>query len=131
MSAAQYLPPADRTRAILEDLEAVRENLLALSDDIWAGIDRQDLAAFDEGVRFMRSYVEKMSEFDRLAAELSVLVQQYTQVSLEATEETGQWAFTGVVAVALPRSSRASTDTTGRPLVFQATVPGLYPLRAA
>ena len=90
MSAAQYLPPVDRTRAILEDLEAVRENLLALSDDIWAGIDRQDLAAFDEGVRFMRSYVEKMSEFDRLAAELSVLVQQYTQVSLEATEETGQ-----------------------------------------
>ena len=42
-----------------------------------------------------------------------------------------QWAFTGVVAVALPRSSRASTDTTGRPLVFQAMVPGLYPLRAA
>ena len=41
------------------------------------------------------------------------------------------WAFTGVVAVALPRSSRASTDTTGRPLVFQATVPGLYPLCAA
>ena len=33
--------------------------------------------------------------------------------------------------VALPRSSRASTDTTGRPLVFQATVPGLCPLRAA
>lgn len=80
----------DRTRAILEDLEAVRENLLALSDDIWAGIDRQDVAAFDEGVRFMRSYIEKMTEFDRLADDLSVLIQQYTQVSLEATEETGQ-----------------------------------------
>ncbi len=80
----------ERTLQILEDLEAVRENLLALSDDIWAGIDRQDLAAFDEGVRFMRSYVEKMTEFDRLAADLSVLIQQYTQVSLEATEETGQ-----------------------------------------
>ncbi len=80
----------DRTRAILEDLEAVRESLLALSDDIWAGIDRQDLTAFDEGVRFMRSYVEKMTEFDRLAVDLSALIQQYTQVSLEATEETGQ-----------------------------------------
>jgi hypothetical protein len=90
MSSAQNVPRVDRTRAILEDLEAVRENLLAFSDDIWAGIDRQDLAAFDEGVRFMRSYVEKMTEFDRLAAELSVLIQQYTQVSLEATEETGQ-----------------------------------------
>ena len=90
MSAAQNLPPTDRTREILEDLEAVRENLLALSDDIWAGIDRQDLAAFDEGVRFMRAYVEKMSEFDRLAADLSGLVQQYTQVSLEGSEETGE-----------------------------------------
>jgi hypothetical protein len=89
MSAAQNLPPADRTREILEDLEAVRENLLALSDDIWAGIDRQDLPAFDEGVRFMRSYIEKMTEFDRLAADLSVLIQQYTQVSLESSEETG------------------------------------------
>jgi hypothetical protein len=90
MSAAQSLRPVHCTRAILEDLEAVRENLLALSDDIWAGIDRQDLAAFDEGVRFMRSYVEKMTAFDRLAADLSVLIQQYTQVSLEATEETGR-----------------------------------------
>jgi len=79
-----------RTRQILEDLEAVRENLLALSDDIWEGIDRQDLAAFDEGVRFMRSYVEKMAAFDSLAADLSVLIQQYTQVRLEADEQTGQ-----------------------------------------
>jgi hypothetical protein len=46
-----------RTREILQDLEAVRENLLALSDDIWAGIDRQDLDAFDEGVQFMRTFV--------------------------------------------------------------------------
>lgn len=80
----------ERTLEILEDLETVRENLLALSDDIWAGIDRQDLAAFDEGVRFMRSYVEKMTEFDRLAADLSGLIQKYTQVSLEASEETGE-----------------------------------------
>ncbi|WP_165224684.1 hypothetical protein [Aquisphaera insulae] len=79
----------DRTRAILEDLEAVRENLLALSDDMWDGIDRQDLASFDEGVRFMRSYLEKTTEFDRLAADLSALIQQYTRVSLDEGEETG------------------------------------------
>ncbi len=45
---------SNRTRAILEDLEAVRANLLALSDDIWAGVDRQDLAAFDEGIRLLQ-----------------------------------------------------------------------------
>jgi hypothetical protein len=64
--------------------------LLALSDDIWGGIDRQDLEAFDDGVRFMRSYLEEVARFDRSAADLSALIQQYTQVSLEATEETGQ-----------------------------------------
>jgi hypothetical protein len=86
----ELMTAPDRTRAILEDLEAVRENLLALSGDIWDGIDRQDLAAFDDGVRFMRSYIEKMTEFDRLAADLSGLIQQYTQVSLESSEETGE-----------------------------------------
>ena len=80
---------AARTRLILEDLEAVRENLLALSDDIWSNIDRQDLTAFDEGVQFMRSYVEKMSAFDQVATDLSVLIQQYTSVRLEETEQTG------------------------------------------
>lgn len=80
---------AARTRCILEDLEVVRENLLALSDDIWAGIDRQDLTAFDEGVRFMRSYVEKIVSFDQVASDLSTLVQQYTSVRLEETEQTG------------------------------------------
>jgi hypothetical protein len=48
------------------------------------------LTAFNEGVRFMRSFIEKRTAFDQLAAELSVLIQQYTQVSLEASEETGQ-----------------------------------------
>ena len=90
MAPAQNPSASDRTRRILEDLEAVRENLLALSDDIWDGIDRQDLAAFDEGVRFMRSYVEKTSAFDALAAELSALIQQYTQVRLESEEQTGE-----------------------------------------
>ncbi len=56
---------------------------------------------------------------------------RFTTWLSDAILENRLWAFTGVVAVALPRSSRASTDTTGRPLVFQATVPGLYPLRAA
>lgn len=90
MNAAQDLPPNERTRRILEELETVRENLLALSDDIWEGIDCQDLTAFDDGVRFMRSYVEKMGAFDALAAELSALIQQYTQVRLEAGEYTSQ-----------------------------------------
>lgn len=89
MNVAHYMPPADRTRRILEDLEAVRENLLALSDDIWLTIDRQDLAAFDDGVRFMRTYIERMASFDDLASEISAMVQGYTSVRLESDEQTG------------------------------------------
>ncbi len=55
----------DRTRRILGDLEAVRENLLALSDDIWLSIDHNDCEALEEGVQFKRTYNEKMAAFDR------------------------------------------------------------------
>ena len=79
----------DRTRQILEDLEATRENLLALSDDIWHSIDHNDMQALEEGVQFKRTYNEKMSAFDSLATELSELVQQFTSVSLESDEQSG------------------------------------------
>ena len=51
----------NRTRHILQDLEAVRENLLALSDDIWLSIDHNDSEALEEGVQFKRAYNEKMA----------------------------------------------------------------------
>ncbi len=50
----------DRTRQILEDLEAVRENLLAPADDIWQSIDHNDAQPLEEGVEFRREYNEKL-----------------------------------------------------------------------
>lgn len=86
---AAYLTTTARTRQILEDLEAVRENLLALSDDIWLSIDHNDPVAFEAGVDFKRSYNTKAAAFDVLSSELSALVQQYTGTRLEQTEQTG------------------------------------------
>ena len=79
----------DRTRLLLEDLEAVRENLLALSDDIWQSIDHNDPDSLEEGVAFKRNYNEKLAAFDTLATELSRLVQQFTSVNLSLEEKTG------------------------------------------
>lgn len=79
----------DRTRLLLEDLEAVRENLLALSDDIWQSIDHNDPDSLEEGVAFKRNYNEKLATFDTLATELSRLVQQFTSVNLSSEEKTG------------------------------------------
>jgi len=67
----------------------VRENLLALSDDIWLSIEHNDPQALDAGVEFKRAYNAKAAAFDVVASELSALVQQYTSVSLEATEQSG------------------------------------------
>ena len=78
-----------RIRNILEDLEAVRENLLALSDDIWLSIDHNDPEALDRGYEFKRTYNEKVSAFDTLASDISEIVQQFTEVRLESEEETG------------------------------------------
>jgi hypothetical protein len=72
---------------ILTDLERVRENLLALSDDIWMSIDHNDSQAMREGVEFKGQYNEKLADFDRLAGELSKLVQQFTKVQVEEEEE--------------------------------------------
>jgi len=74
-----------RIRAILTDLERVRENLLALSDDIWLSIDHNDSKAVKRGAEFKLAYNEKMAAFDHVASELSALVQQHTAVQLEPT----------------------------------------------
>tara|TARA_A100001391_G_scaffold186044_2_gene154986 strand:+ start:830 stop:1447 length:618 start_codon:yes stop_codon:yes gene_type:complete len=81
---------ASRTRLILEDLEAVRENLLALSDDIWLSIDHNDDKALDDGVTFKRAYNQKVAAFDSVASDLSQLVQQYTDITLDSDEESGE-----------------------------------------
>jgi len=80
----------ERTLQILQDLEAVRENLLALSDDIWLSIDHNDADALEEGVEFKRTYNAKLSAFDALSSELSLLVQQFTRVDLAEEEESGE-----------------------------------------
>ena len=75
-------------RDILSDLEHVRENLLALSDDIWLSIDHNDTQAMKEGVAFKEKYNEKMTAFDKLSTDLSELVQAFTDVHVE--EEDGK-----------------------------------------
>ncbi len=72
-----------RIRQILTDLERVRENLLTLSDDIWLSIDHNDADALQEGFEFKQAYNDKMASFNRLATDLSALIQQFTSVPVE------------------------------------------------
>ncbi|KYD30546.1 hypothetical protein [Parageobacillus toebii] len=49
----------NRVKLILRDLEAVRENLLALSDDIWLSIDHNDPDSLEEGYQFKKHIIKK------------------------------------------------------------------------
>jgi len=79
----------NRIRKILSDLEAIRENLLALSDDIWLSIDHNDNEALQEGIQFKIAYNQKLADFDTLTSELSAIVQQRTRIHPEDDEQTG------------------------------------------
>ncbi|MBN6187767.1 hypothetical protein JQN58_12720 [Aneurinibacillus sp. BA2021] len=79
-----------RVRAILRDLEAVRENLLALSDDIWLEIDHNDSESLEEGYQFKKDYNEKMRTFDHISHEISAMIQQFMDVNVEEETVQGQ-----------------------------------------
>lgn len=76
----------ERIKSILENLEQVNEDLLALSDDIWLSIDHNDTEAMSEGVKFKTSYNNKLTEFSKLSDSISNLVEEFTGTSPEHVE---------------------------------------------
>ena len=71
----------ERVNEVLRDLERIRESMLMLSDDIWLNIDHNDDEALEEGYVFKKAYNEKMTAFDKLSEELTLLVQDYTKIN--------------------------------------------------
>ena len=77
-------------RNILRDLDNIRENLLAFSDDVWLGIDHNDTKAMKAGMVFKEKLNTQLDAFGKLSDEMTRLVQEYTQVQTEgeASPET-------------------------------------------
>lgn len=77
-------------RNILRDLDNIRENLLAFSDDVWLGIDHNDTKAMKAGIAFKEKLNTQLDAFGKLSAAMTRLVQEYTQVQTEgeASPET-------------------------------------------
>jgi len=80
----------ERIQSIPTNLEAVGEDLLALSDDIWLNIDHNDNDAVAKGAEFKIAFNKNVGEFQKVAARLSTLVEDFTQVpSFEAPDAPG------------------------------------------
>jgi hypothetical protein len=114
----------DRIRSILQQLDQTREDLLALSDDIWLSIDHNDSQALDEGVAFKKAYNAKVAAFDQLAGELSALVQQFTEVTLDEADASANQTPHGTERIIRDLDQReahglANDFTLKRPYGFQ------------
>jgi hypothetical protein len=73
----------ERITQILTDLERVRENLLALSDDVWLSIEHNDSQALQKGFEFKLAFNKKLDTFNQITSDISSLVQQFTEVPIE------------------------------------------------
>jgi hypothetical protein len=79
-----------RVQSILTNLEAVGEDLLALSDDIWLNSEHNDNEPLAEGVRAKTAFNEQVAEFQGVAERLSGLVEDFSQVrTFDAPEAPG------------------------------------------
>jgi hypothetical protein len=80
----------ERIQNILTNLEAVGEDLLALSDDIWLDIDHSDSEAVAKGAEFKIAFNKNVGELQSVAARLSALVEDFTHVpTFEAPDTPG------------------------------------------
>jgi len=80
----------ERIQSILTNLEAVGEDLLALSDDIWLSIDHNDNDSVAKGAEFKIDFNRSVKDFQAVAARLSALVEDFTQVpSFKAPDAPG------------------------------------------
>jgi hypothetical protein len=79
-----------KIRNILTNLESVKEDLLALSDDIWLSIDHNASQAVQRGAEFKIAYNDCMQAFTADADRLSLLVEGFTEVSIDSVIEGEQ-----------------------------------------
>lgn len=70
-------------RNILRDLDNIRENLLAFSDDVWLSIDHNDTATMKTGMAFKEKLNSQLEAFSRLSGEMTHLIREYTHIQTE------------------------------------------------
>lgn len=73
----------ERVRSILTDLARVRENLLAISDDIWLNIPHNDDEALEQGFKFKKAFNQQLHAFSGVANEIDRLVGEYAGVQVD------------------------------------------------
>lgn len=74
--------------SILESSENLKEDLLALGDEIWQSIDHSDDEALEEGVRVKKEFNEAVYQFTESIGRVSNIVDGHTPQTADPAPET-------------------------------------------
>jgi len=76
-----------RIEKVVHNLQAVSEDLLAVSDDIWLSIDHNDSAAISKGARFKLSFNEVSEEYSSISNRICEILDAFK--GAECQPDTG------------------------------------------
>ena len=69
--------------SILKDLTNVHENLLSLSNDIWASIEHNDNEEVEKGCKFQKDFNNLIAEFCKNKDNISALLSQFSGIKID------------------------------------------------
>lgn len=76
-----------KIKTILDSLNELQEELLALPDDMLLSIDPRDNASIDDGAAFMKSYNDQLADFSTCVVSISELLKSFFVVDPEKEDE--------------------------------------------
>jgi hypothetical protein len=83
-NTGESMTASEKTIAsILKDLTNVHENLLSLSNDIWASIEHNDNEEVEKGCKFQKDFNNLIAEFCKNKDNISTLLSQFSGIKID------------------------------------------------
>ncbi len=79
-----------KIKNILDNLNQLEENLIALPDDIWLSINPRDNESVEKGTAFLKSFNDNFSGFSESAGKLSKQIKAHFEINPETAETEGE-----------------------------------------
>lgn len=79
-----------KIKQILDNLNQLEEDLIALPDDIWLSINPRDNESVEKGTTFLKSFNDNLYGFSESAGNISRQIKEYFEINPETEEIEGE-----------------------------------------
>jgi len=80
------MTPNDKTKEIIDMLNALNEYLLSLPDDMLLDVDPRDNESLEQGVKFIQAFNDNSAQFFRAADKIEQQLKQFFDIDPEAED---------------------------------------------